>query len=384
MGIEFRLGRADHKVAEDFVVHRPAGVNGIWLDAHNLRFQGGVIEAAKTAGLEVLVEPLTERLVVKGFAPSALPYAMDGPVDLAALLCGEGVESWVAVVVGTQLETATTLVPPHFYSDNDDVAQLNVDLATRTLARFDRPIRAVLVASRDYLATNGTAQRLAELYADAGVEAIELRLSPVGGEDESIGKVRSSLDIVGAFADAVSDVYLGHQGQLGQTALALGLVRGFSVGVGMHEHVNHAGVINRQTHPKPPDEEGASFGPTAGVHLTEAAATVPRGMARALYEDRSIRTRLACPLGLCSTRVDGPVREIRGHYLHARAHSVATLESRPAPWRPAQEYERLSRALEFRELLNQYHLPDGAHALKTRTLRSLLGEIDYQREALSA
>ncbi len=63
MGIEFRLGGSDHKVAEDFVVHRPAGVNGIWLDAHNVGFQGGVVEAAKAAGLEVLVEPLTERLV---------------------------------------------------------------------------------------------------------------------------------------------------------------------------------------------------------------------------------------------------------------------------------------------------------------------------------
>jgi len=284
--------------------------------------------------------------------------------------------------VGPQLETATTLVPPHFY--NDDVAQLNVDLAARTLARYDRPVRAVLVASRDYLATDDTAQRLADLYADAGLEAVELRLSPVGGEDESVRKVRSSLDVVGAFADAGLDVYLGHQGQLGQTALALGLVRGFSVGVGLHEGVNHAGVINRQTHPRQPGEGVSNYGPLAGVHLTDAAVTIPRGMARALYEDRSIRTRLSCPLGACAVHVDGPLRDVRGHYLHARANGVATLESRPAPWRPAQEYDRLRRALELRELLNQHHLPVDAHPLKTRTLRSLLGEIDYQREALSA
>jgi len=85
MGIEFRLGRSDHKVAEDFVVHRPAGVDGVWLDAHNVRFQSGVVETAKAAGIEVLVEPLTERLVAEGFAPSGLPYAVDGPVDLVSL-----------------------------------------------------------------------------------------------------------------------------------------------------------------------------------------------------------------------------------------------------------------------------------------------------------
>jgi hypothetical protein len=78
MGIEFRLGGSDHKVVDDFLARRPEGVTGIWVEPHHVRIQRGVIEAARSMGLMVLVEPLTERLVAPGFTPKGLSYAARG------------------------------------------------------------------------------------------------------------------------------------------------------------------------------------------------------------------------------------------------------------------------------------------------------------------
>lgn len=287
-------------------------------------------------------------------------------------------------VAAAQAGVATVQVPPHFFVDSDELADLNVDLAGRALAACRGELRAVLTASRAYLSRGETAKHLAAAYADAGIGSVELRLSPLGGEDESVRKVRTALEIVRVFRDTGMEVRLGYQGHIGQTALALGLVHAFSVGVGMREKVNHGEAIGRQTHPRDEDQGGAARGALAGVHLSEAAVTIPRGAARSFFQDRSIRTRLSCPIGSCASSIDGPLLDVRGHYLHARAQSVATLLSRPVPWRPAQEFERLSRALELRQILNDHHLPDGVHPFKTRTLRSLLDEMDFRREALSA
>jgi hypothetical protein len=85
--------------------------------------------------------------------------AVTGSIDLAALTRGEGREALLRAVLAPQIDAATTLVPPHFYVNNGDVAEFNVDLAARTLNFDDRPTRAVLVASREYLTLNDTARR---------------------------------------------------------------------------------------------------------------------------------------------------------------------------------------------------------------------------------
>ena len=385
MGIEFRLGQFDHKVVEDFLTEDPQGVGAIWIDARHVRFQKGAIEAAKTVGVAVLIEPLTERLVVSGFEPSRLGYAAKAPIDLAALISGSGRDGFVRAVLRPQIDAATALVPPYFYVSSSDIADLNVDLAARTLDLDVRPVRAILLASREFLAHGNTARELADRYLAAGIEAIELRLSPLGGEDESFSKIRSALDIVTAFAGSGLHVFLGQQGQLGQTALALRLVRAFSVGIGMNEHVNHAAVIKRQSQTKDAEDEEVRQGPVAGVYLSEAAITVTRRTARALYQDRSLRTKLSCPLAPCAAQYDGPLLDVRAHDLHAREQSVATLQSRPASWRSTQEQDRLNRALEFRDFLNR-NLPAGLRPFKTRTVRGLLNEINYRghKPALSA
>jgi hypothetical protein len=87
MGIEFKLRRNDHKKVEDFASRRPEGVTGFTIDANEIRHQAAAAEAARSNGYDVLVDPLTERLVVRGFEPDGLPYCPPGEtLDLVVLM----------------------------------------------------------------------------------------------------------------------------------------------------------------------------------------------------------------------------------------------------------------------------------------------------------
>jgi hypothetical protein len=70
------------------------------------------------------------------------------------------------------------------------------------------------------------------------------------------------------------------------------------------------------------------------------------------------------------------MRDPRGHYLHATANMVSVMDARPAPWRPTLERDRFTRALELRQMLNEHHLPPELPRIPTRTIATLLAELD--------
>jgi hypothetical protein len=141
-------------------------------------------------------------------------------------------------------------------------------------------------------------------------------------------------------------------------------------------------MISRQKAPKPGDgDDRGRFGPTAGIYLPGPAATLSRKAGAALLDNTDIRTRIGCRLGRCGHSVAGPARDPRDHYLHARAHEMSELLKRPGPWRPTAEMDRLRRALELRELINEHYLTTEVPKLNTRTLQSLLDDIQVELAA---
>jgi hypothetical protein len=278
-------------------------------------------------------------------------------------------------VLEAELEHASVLIPPYFYADSPEVADLNVSLAGLTnevARRAEKRVRPVLAAPRSLLADRDLSERLAKDYVRAGNTTIELRLSPLGGEDDGARKISSALDIVAWFALRGLNVTLGLQGHVGQTALALGLATSYSTGIGFREQFNYPRAISQQR--RAAALGGPSFGASAGVFLPEAGVTIQRAIASDLYADKTIRSRLACSVGSCSRSIDGPVNDPRGHFLHARAALVEKTLGYPERWRAAQEQDRLERAIEFREVLNREYLSPEKR-LKTRTVRALAGEI---------
>ena len=238
-------------------------------------------------------------------------------------------------------------------------------------------MRPILLVRRKYALAAGA--DLADHYAELGITELDLRITPVGGDDEGIHKIRSVFSITDTFADAGIRILLGCSGNIGQTAFALGHIAGYSVGIGMRERVDYSGTLSRQSRPRDEDDDSQHFGPQAGVYLPGLAATVGRAIARQLLDDQQVRTRISCRLGNCASNIAGPAADPRGHYLHSRAHEVAGLLNRPLQWRGSMEADRLQRSLDLRELVNNHHLPADAHPLRTRTLRSLLEDIDIEQ-----
>jgi hypothetical protein len=262
-------------------------------------------------------------------------------------------------------------------------AQLNLDLVAETLGSGDAEVRAILLARRDRLAQPGVAAELAKRYADTGVTALDLRLSPLGANNDGSRKVRTAFEIIDTFNAEGISVNLGLQGNLGQTALALGIVGGFSVGIGVRESIDHGSAIAAQQ--KPRSKSDKFFGAQPGIWLHGAEVVVPRRVAQALFADPGIRSRLACSIGACGASVGGPLADARTHYIHSRTAEVVTMLSRPTRWRVSHEEARLVRAIDMRAIVNG-HLPSKidqtpVHPVKTRLLEVLVAEIAWRQQA---
>lgn len=379
MGVEFRLGRQDAHKAEDFLARRPDGVSGITLDTAYARYQLDAAEAARDAGVDVLYDPATERMADRGFEPTGVAFYTGEPFDVDLLARDAASRTRLVEGVFAAHPDATTIVtPPHFHVHDLRSASLNVALAEETVHLSDKRVRAPLVINRKFAAE--TAAALAADYAAVGIGVVDLRVTPLGGENESVKKIKSVFDIADAFAAAGIEVILGYSGNIGQTAVALGHATHYSVGVGLREQVNHSATITRQK--APPREAqggGGHFGAVAGIYLPGPAVTVGRKAGKTLLDNTDIRTRIGCRIDGCGRSVSGPAADPREHYLHARAAEIAAMLERPAPWRASMEKDRLSRALELRELINGRYLTSDVKPLGTRTLRSLIDDIDVER-----
>ncbi|MEE3755462.1 hypothetical protein [Mycobacterium intracellulare] len=79
----------------------------------------------------------------------------------------------------------------------------------------------------------------------------------------------------------------------------------------------------------------------------------------------------------------GPLDDRRAHYLHARSSEVAETLRRPAPWRGAMEVDRLTEAIALRDRVNEHYLSEDVRKLGTRTLRSLIDEIEHEQQQAS-
>lgn len=388
MGVQFRLGRQDNKRVEDFLARHPAGTSGIVLDPKWCRYQKTAAEAAVAAGVGVYFDPATERLTAPGFELPEVSYFEGAPYDVDQLTADPGGRArLVAQVVDSHPKEASVVTPPHFLVHDARSGNLNIVLAADTVNSTDKPVRATVLMTRRY--ATRAAGDLAAQYAQAGVRQVELRITPLGGDDESLAKIKSVFTIAEAFSALDLSVTLGLSGNIGQAAVALGHTEHYSVGVGMLERVDHAAAINRQAAPPKPtpegeEDQGGPRGAIAGIYLPGVAATVSRTAGRALLGHSDIRLRLGCRIDDCGRSVAGPMQDPRAHYLHARDYEMDQVLRQPPRWRATREIDRLRRAMELRELINQrYRLP-GVPELKTRTLRSLIEDIQGEQAARTA
>jgi len=162
VGVEFRLGKVDHKKVEDFLVGDTAGVSAVVMDARWRRVQGGVVEAAREAGVDVFIDPMTDRLTLPGLSAATLPYAAAGTLDVDVLArSGPQRSGLVRQVIDIHPGAATAVTAPHVFLTDERSAEHNLALAQETVQEQDRPVRAVLIMSTKY-----PEERVANLAAE--------------------------------------------------------------------------------------------------------------------------------------------------------------------------------------------------------------------------
>ncbi|SBS78140.1 conserved hypothetical protein [uncultured Mycobacterium sp.] len=383
MGVEFRVGRNDVKPIEDFLGRRSDGVTAVSLDTKAGTTHFHAAGAAREANVAVYWEPGTERLASVGYNHGQHPLWQGAPFTPAAIAASaDDSNRLVAATVSAHPDGVTHVTAPHFFVNEAMTAQLNVALAERThKIQPAKPTRAILTISARNAIQLVDELDLAAQYARVGVEAIEIRLSPFGGEDVSLSRIRNAYAVLDKFRSHGMRVTVGHCGTIGLVAVALGHADAHSVGVGYLEKVDHSAAISRQA--RPPAAHAERRGPTAGVYLAPIAATVPRKLAAMLLENRDIRSRLACRTGACRNSILEPVDSARTHYVHSRAAEMASLLARPREWRATLETNRLAERLQLRERVNEHCLPSGASKIETRTLRSLLDLFVDRQQAAS-
>jgi hypothetical protein len=386
MGIEFHVGRTDHHTVEDFLGRDHDGVSAINLDAKNASHQDAVAEVAHSESVPVYLDPRTNRLEHPGLRLEQIPGFKVGGYNVAELAASLGERQRLTdSVLAAQDGLVSVVTPAYFFGHDERSRNLNLDLAETAQSMTDLPIRPVVtLKSRVHADVVGT---LADDYARLGFDRVDLRFSPLGGEKDSISKVRAVFAAAHQFSKAGLSVTLGHAGNIGQVAFALGHAAAFSSGVGMGEQVNLAADYKRQNQPPRLGEDGRPKrgGQWEGVYLPGLAMTLKKSRATALLEHSDIRTRIGrCRIGACSNSVTGPTTDHRSHFLHAKASEIAHLQNTPPTWRVEAEMNRLRRAYELRELVNREYRKLKEPVLQTRTLTSLLDEIGETRKSAVA
>lgn len=377
MGIEFRLASGDHLKLEDLLSHAPAGVSGIVLDSKTALRQETVAEAAGEVGVGVFFDPATHRMIAPGFTAATLPYSNRGVLRPALLQERPELQiQLVEQVLAAHPSFATAITPPYFATETLDDHVLNLKLVELAAARTDRPLRPVVLLSTRFA---GSAQAAAEDYARRDVAQVELRLTPLGGERESLRKLSTSRATAQALTDAGLQVTLGASGNVGQVFAALGVVEHFSTGIGWAEHVDHSATLKSQQRGGVPPT-----GVSRSVYLPGLAMSLSTKAAARLLDEPDLRMRVGCRApGCCRGSLKGPLLDRRKHYLNSKTNEVARLLAAPPPWRPRHERERLAAARDLRLEVTRFYGEDQA-PLPTRTLSALIDHIDVTAGGVAA
>jgi len=345
----------DHRMLEDLLApsanaivlpsQRPL-VTRLVLDAQTAAQRPQFVATAQTAGVPVLVDPLTPLLqgALRERDPwASLPFGQSAEVSPDHLSSKGARRSLIANVVAFELEHgATGIIPPYPYVDStSDPWFIRALQLIHETARYLReegrnlPIVPILCAS---LQGFGPARnwklgldRFARTALDVGPQLVGLSLSPIRARDKAgkVGRLFASYRHVKQLTG--TRVIAMRQGFFGPGLVAAGL-DGYETGIGTAEFCD----VRRSIRSRKPREKGKSRGGAfAGVYLDPLGRSVPISVADALLRHPNMKAKLGCMNRHCCPK--GPASTLehrREHTIRSRAQALAILDGMPhMSWR---------------------------------------------------
>lgn len=403
-----RPGINDHEVIQDLLApggaaillpNRGPLIDRLVVDAHVAMVRPEFAEAAASAGIGVLIDPLTP-LWQGELRPqdkwAKLPFGRAEELDPEGLSNPFTRKELTARVVSFQAEQgATAIIPPYPYvgSPNDPLFEIALDFIRRT-ARYMRetgialPMVPLLCAQLQRFGGEKTwargVERFVEVALDLGPESIAVCLSPAGHGADSYNKVLRLFATARHIKRTGARVVAWRQGVYGHGLVAAGL-DGYETGIGTRELCNGAASVASRKPPKPGTKRKGG-GPSVGIYFEPLRRSVSPRVGETLLGHRSLRPKVmcdderCCPDGAAST-----LDQRRHHAVRSRAREMAALEAQPhAPWRLHQVAKDARAAqdlaIQANRVLREADIPE---QLGTINMGSLAQVAEHIREQLT-
>ena len=348
-----RPGFNDHDVVADLlapggaailVPGRSTPIDRLVVDAHIARRRPQFATAAESAGVPLLIDPLThfwQGELRETDAWVGLSYGRQAalsPEDLAHPLAREEL---IKQVIESEVELGATMaVPPYVYARTPDDAwflrQLELLEATANHLRrvgLRLPIFAVLLASHQGFATpaswaNGI-DRFARVARDTGASAIGVSLSPTKPGD-GYNKIAATFSTIARVREVSRLATFGWRQGIFGGSLASVVADGYETGIATSEACDVPGTLASRR----PREKKGSGGNPPGIYIEAFGRSVPAKLGRTLL-DSTLRSKVMCDDERCCP--DGPSstkESPREHAVRMRARGLAALDALPhVSWR---------------------------------------------------
>jgi hypothetical protein len=351
-----RPGPNDHEVVQDLLAPGGAAafsprarplIDRIVLDAHVAKARPDFAEAATSAGVPLLIDPLTpfwQGELRETDKWAVLPFGRASKLSADDFSNPFVRDVLVAQVVDFQLEHgATAIIPPYPYvtSASDPFLDLALDFVRGTARYMGRnglavPVLPVLCAQLKGLGPESSwevgVDRFANAALDLGPESIAVCMSPAGAGSDSYSKVLRLFAATRRVKQTGARVIAWRQGIYGPGLVAAGL-DGYETGIGTRELCNVSSSITSRKPPKPGQKRGG--GGVPGIYLEALGRSVSSRVGETLLGHRSMRPKVmcdderCCPNGAAST-----LDQRRHHAVRTRAREMAALEEQPhRSWR---------------------------------------------------
>lgn len=350
LGHYLRPGRSDHKKLLTAIASGHDDYSGLvfapWQSARHeeLRFE------TRKAGREAIFDPFAMDLATPGgirrAALTQLDWVGEQLPHTPLSLNGSTGAQMVAGIAQQVIEEdfSAVLAPTHYLQTGTSDGWFTVDgrlvheLRTQLDAagRSDIPIYYPLAIHSRVLANPAERERIVSALSVLPIDAVWLSVHPFGTTSSGPTALRNYIKGARDFHRLGLPIVGAHTGTVGLALLAFGAVSGIEGGITYGERFNMGGLLN----PK----DGKAFSPPTRVYLPKIGAFLKRQEARGLFENRQMKSALACRDKGCCRRGDADTDlEPLRHFVIQRGKDVTAVGQPPEFVRAGEYLETVVR-----------------------------------------
>lgn len=374
MDLFVRAGRADNRVIDELVAPATAGLpfggrrvpmRALVLDAPTAAAQAGLRESAQSAGIPLLIDPLThlfqdEQAPSSGWA--ALDFADSRTFSPSQFTSDAALDQLIHRTLSFQLEHgASVLIPPYFHAKTPDDPWFQVQLAVnrRTTAYLrgegiNVPTAPVLAGSLRGFGSRSSWARGVDTFlgslSNLNVRYVPLALSSSraqrGDTEDRLGAYLATVHHIAGMADAIA----WRQGQYGLAAVAAGAI-GYQTGPGTDERCDLSAFARARR----PKLQKSSPRMPKRVYIGRFGRSLSSQTIEALIGNGYLRGALACAdATCCPDGISSMLADWRQHAVRSRARELDDIRKMPnAAWRLNHIARQAERAADDARAANE-------------------------------